>query len=233
MDSPKTKKSKSRQIIIWLSLLLVILILALILFRNYLKSNLDGDEYKSVLEFVIIIFGGGFISIAFERIKKEQELREARRQYLRDFYLKAVAEYNKVKKCRRLLRARAIYQEKGVQYLRINESVQILTELEDSQLEFEGMLREIEIPSSLFTEKDNIEKKFTTIVEYLAKVLEKFEDGKYCGLNSEVLSNFDDDVEEFTTHYKKEKKKTALFFTQFANSFDDVRELLIKDIQKA
>ena len=67
---------------------------------------------------------------------------------------------------------------------------------------------------------------------YLGEVLKKFEKGYYYGTDSKVLLSFDDKVEEFTKHYKDHEKETAPFFSEFANPFDKVRELLINDIQK-
>ena len=163
---PYSQKSKSRWLVWSLILIDVILILVLLIWRELLRTELGEEVYKLLWEVAAITIGGGFISLIIEKIKREQELRDAKREYLRDFYLRALAEYNKAKKCRRMLRAKAIYKEQGIWHLRANESIDILAEIEDSQLGLETMVKEIEKPSYAFMNKNKITDLFTKMEKY-------------------------------------------------------------------
>lgn len=90
--------NKSQRIIITLILVDAALLLILILFPEFLKKILHDEGYKELWGISLAVIGGGFISMAFANLKREQESRETTRQHLRTFFSRALSEYNKVKK---------------------------------------------------------------------------------------------------------------------------------------
>jgi hypothetical protein len=237
--------SKSRRIIISLIVADIVLILILILSpESTLIQIIHNEGYKQLWQISLAVIGGGFITLAFAELKREQEsrdkeikleqeIREARREYLRIFFSQALSAYNKAKKCRRMLRAKTIHGKDGVKYFQLNEFAQLMTELEDCQLEFESLKRQIPLAESTFKDMPLIEKKFDPLEKYLNRFLKKFEDGNYFKGDTIPLSELDVNILEFLKHYEtEEEKKRALFFVEFSDSFSSIEKTLIKEISK-
>lgn len=103
-----------------------------------------------------------------------------------------------------------------------------MTKLEDCQLEFESLKREICIIASSFKQSVETKIKIQSIEKYLAEMLKKFENGGY--YNEDPLAF--PAIIEFTKQYKKEEKDNAPFFTQFVKPFDSIRKTLVEEISK-
>src|SRR6185503_7864773 len=82
-----------------ISLLLVLgAVIALFMFVTkglVLKEYLGDETYKLFLQFCLITVVGGLVSTVFGELKHEQELRETRRESIRQFHSKAVCAYNR------------------------------------------------------------------------------------------------------------------------------------------
>jgi hypothetical protein len=120
----------------------VLLIILLISSPFTITKTITADGYKALWQIALVTIGGGFVSIAFAELKREQESRKATRDYFKTIFSRSLKEYNKAKKCRRLLRAKATYTEVEEVYLRLDEYDKIMTKLEDCQLEFESLKRD-------------------------------------------------------------------------------------------
>jgi hypothetical protein len=79
-------------------LLDVLLIIMLIFLRDEITKPISAEGYKLLWQLAIITVGGGFISLAFAELKREQESRKATRDYFKNVFSRALKEYNKAKK---------------------------------------------------------------------------------------------------------------------------------------
>jgi hypothetical protein len=173
-----------------ISLLLVLgAVIALFMFVTkglVLKEYLGDETYKLFLQFCLITVVGGLVSTVFGELKHEQELRETRRESIRQFHSKAVCAYNRAKKLRRLLPVKAFVGDPDLPFVVISDYRAIMIELEEVQLEFESMKREVSISKNLFSNVQNLEKSLNEMEKYLRAILHEFEQTNFSVNNHKV-----------------------------------------------
>jgi len=199
-----------------ISLLFVVgAVIALIMFvkKDVVFKEYFGDEtYKLFLQFCLITVVGGLVSTVFGELKHEQELRETRRESIRQFHGKALCAYNRAKKVRRLLPVKAFVGDPDRPVVVMANYREMMIELEDVQLEFESMKREVGIAKNLFSNVQNLEKSLNEMEKYLCAVLHEFERTRFSANNDKVhiselprLSDFVGErfVADFSAPYDK------------------------------
>jgi len=205
--------TKSRAIIIFLTTSAIAAVVVLIHWPAQLKQALGEEPYKIFLQFSVVTIIGSLVSAAFSELKREAESREAelrraaesreatrlreaesreaRRQSLRFFHSTTVSAYNRAKKLRRLMKPVVLYEVNDTKYIRKNEYVALMKELEDVQLEFEGMRRHVSVGGDLFATARNVEAFFDKLEKYLRKVLKEFERAPFSETEAEFkLADF-------------------------------------------
>jgi hypothetical protein len=146
-----------------------------------------GDEpYKFFLQFSLITVVGGLVSTVFAELKREEELRETRRESVREFHGRALSAYNRAKRCRRLLPVEAFTGDPERPSVRVAEYRAAMTELEDVQLEFESMKREVAVAKNIFSHAENLQQSLSSMERYLRLVLLEFEAAKFSPSDAEI-----------------------------------------------
>lgn len=179
--------------------------------------NLLGDEgYKQLWQLSLASIVGGLVSAAFAELKREQDSVESRRKYLRTFHSDALVAYNRAKMCRRMLAAKAVFDVAEVPNVRQPEYETQMLELEDIQLQFESMKRQVGLGGAAFASEPSLKGLLKNLEEYLRTVLKEFENFEFppnavsapiaslpklhefvgCGDSSTFVSEFSDPYDE-------------------------------------
>jgi hypothetical protein len=124
--------------------------------------------------------------------------------------------------------------------LRPDEYNKLLTELEDCQLEFECLSKEMtrdedqKKVTQTMQHMDILKSLFGQMEKYLGKILSEFEKSN---LSKETIAKLSEEkfekVKEFTSSLGNDKEKaTRKFTTEFSDPFDTVIKTLVKEISK-
>lgn len=184
--------TKSRVIVLILTILAIGSIAALIGWSASMKRVFGEEAYELFLQFSLITVVGGLISAVFSELKRESESREARRQSIRSFHATAVSAYNRAKKLRRLMTPLALHVVNGKTRVRRSEYWKLMAEMEDVQLEFESMKRQVDVSGDLFGgAAKEIKAALKSIEKYLRKAVKEFEEEQFSDDGKEPkLSDF-------------------------------------------
>lgn len=213
--------TKSRIIILALILVAAALMAALVSFPVCLNKLLGAEGYKQLWQLSLASIIGGLVSAAFSELKREQDTIEARRAYLRTFHAAALTAYNRAKKIRRLLRARAIYNSGGILYVQQAEYQAQMIELQDVQLQFESIKRQVRLGRDVFAQTPNLETDLRTMESFLRQSLSEFEDFRF-QIASTPLSTLPH-LQEFIDY-----GSSPPFVSEFADPYDAVEAALLK-----
>jgi hypothetical protein len=215
--------TRSRIVVLILTVVALAAIVILIWQHEPLKSTLGEKGYGGLLQLSLGTVFGGLVSSVFDQLKREQEAREARRQSLRNFYSVALSAYNRTKRCRRMLTAKAIYNEGGIPHVREDEYRTLMSELEDLQLDFETMRRQIAVGDHLFGgESKELDAALRPMAHYLRGVLQEFECSRFTISGATLPLSSLPKLYDFAAH----QKPSPDFNTQF--KFDGVERALLK-----
>lgn len=215
--------TRSRIVVLLLTGAALAAIVILIRQHESLNTALGEKGYDGLLQLSLGTVLGGLVSSVFDQLKREQETREARRQSLRNFYSVALSAYNRTKRCRRMLTAKAIYDEGGVPRVREDEYRTLMTELEDLQLDFENMRRQIEFGGHLFGgESKKLNEALKPMAHYLRDVLKEFECSRFTIPGATLPLSSLPKLCDFAAH----QKPSPDFDTHFR--FDGVERALLK-----
>jgi hypothetical protein len=218
---------KSRIIILFLTLAAFGVVVALISAPAQLKKVLGDEGLKQLWQLSLATIVGGLVSTAFTELKREQDSIEARRQFLRTFHTGALAAYNRAKKCRRILLAKAVFDANGIPNIRQAEYETQMIELQDIQLQFEGLKRQVRLGTTIFTAASNLEAQLKTMEEYLRTVLREFETNPFpTGGTMMPLSGYPI-LQAFIAY-----NKTPAFVSGFADPYDEVELALVTLLTK-
>jgi hypothetical protein len=148
-------------------MLISLALAALLVFQNEAVTRMVGAEaYKIFLQFILVAVIGGGVSLVYqavnrdadlrtERIQRDEEralvLRESRRRYPRDL----VEQYNAVKRARRMLRAQALTYQPGAteRRVRVVKYDEFLQAVLDAQLSPEAVAHIVRADDKLFPTK--------------------------------------------------------------------------------
>ena len=70
--------------------------------------------------------------------------------------------------------------------MRVAEYRAAMTELEDVQLEFESMKREVGVAKNIFSNAENLQQSLSSMESYLGSVLLEFEATKFSSSDAEI-----------------------------------------------
>lgn len=211
--------TRSRIITVILVLGAILVIFLCVKWRPQLKGWLGDEPYQIFLQFSVITVVGGLVSTVFAELKREQDLREARRQSIREFHARALAAYNGAKRCRRLFPVRATYTRDGQSYIRGPEYRTFMTELEDIQLTFEAMKREVIVAKHLFSPSEELRNNLKSMEAYLRGVLKEFEDTDPSKIEGEISASAMPRLRDFIGDD---------FVASFADPYDQVEAAALK-----
>jgi hypothetical protein len=195
------------------------------------KPNVHFELVKSIVQFLLLIILGGAVTTMYQaRLQRREDAERHRAERVaiteRDKLVltvmrdNLVSAYNKVKRVRRLLRARLEYPEgsSGPRFVPKSEYDKQMEQVIDAELEFESILRRIEGNVPLFGKNsrldgclDDIEKPLTNTVKEFRKELRNFS-GNPPRMNLEKLpklelflglNNRDEDPEMSPEHGSK------------------------------
>ena len=113
--------------------------------------------------------------------EKEQELErkrlEYREQLLKETLQSAMQSYSKVKKARRMLRAKAIQRigEETKDVVTLDAYDTYMEMINDAQLELENIARDVENSAPAFSEPGKLKKYLWTMEAYINKIVKEYE----------------------------------------------------------
>lgn len=172
-------------------------ILAFYLFERSLlsESSFHSEVANDIVQFLLLIILGGAVTTIYQarlQGREEEERQRAERvaitsrdrQVLEVMRDNLISAYNRVKRVRRLLRARLEYPQgaSGPRFVPKSEYNQQMEQVIEAELEFESILRQIEGNVPLFGKEsrldgclDEIEKHLEGTVKEFRKKLRNFE----------------------------------------------------------
>lgn len=160
----------------------------------------------------------------FELISRRLEYRE---DLLRTILGRATSSYSAVKKVRRLLRARALVEDendKTILPMVYDEQMMVVN---DAQLEFENLKRDVENSELAFSQADEIVKNLVAIDRYLGKLISEYERRRpriTNDISTQRLSQFLR-LQDFLA-----KSKHSLFMRRVVHPFHEVQKLIRADL---
>ena len=188
-----------------------------------LRQLLGDEGYKQLWQLSLASIIGGLVSAAFSELKREQDTIEARREYLRTFHTAALVAYNRTKKVRRLLRAKAVFDSGGVPHIHLSQWEAQMLELQDVQLQFESMKRQVRLGRDVFARTPNLEAQLKTMEGYLRKILSEFESFKFPAPSPSAPLSTLPKLQGFIDY-----SSSPPFVADFADPYDEVEADLLK-----
>lgn len=176
------------RILIVLSLLATLSIGTLYLFlRNPGQGTLSFEIAKSLLQVGVVAVAGAVISLlTFEYQQERQEAEKARdlerklieyrEGLLMSTLTAAMKAYARTKKARRLMRARARVVAGGRSIVLATEYDFYLDWINDAQLDFENLARDIDNSRPAFTNPNPLKEKLQKMDSYLGTLITEYED---------------------------------------------------------
>jgi hypothetical protein len=177
-----------RWIIVVLSLLLFVgsIITVQLFFSKSQQGTIEFELAKALLQLGLVSVAGGVVSmLVFEyqrwrnatdksadQRRKEMEYRKSR---LSSILTRAMAAYRQTKKARRILRARAISGEKGAEVILERQYDECLDMLNDAQLDFEDLARDVGTSGEDFSNAEALKDKLHSMEDYLGDLITEFE----------------------------------------------------------
>lgn len=203
-------------------------LVALLYWGDRLKTW-DSGFFDALWEFVILGIGGGFVAFVFGLYSREREERERDRVLQREVFNQLVSAYNKAKKVRRLMRARAVFQDsKGDAYVRAEEYDKLFDDLNDARLSFEAQIRQIKANPNLFLNSANLEKNLEMVEGYLERTTEEHQQElrRFSGDPRKRLLSDLKALQEFVGPYDQTKGFKSEFKYPFQNAMEALGALL-------
>jgi hypothetical protein len=116
-----------------------------------------------------------------ERAEKQGDLDRERREYREELIkatlARATASYSAVKRARRLMRARAFVERDGAGSIWVVAEPYDaqMVEINNAQLEFESLARDVKTSASLFSDVDAVKSSLDTLESYLNRIITEYE----------------------------------------------------------
>jgi hypothetical protein len=163
--------------------------IGLVVWHEVLTEAVGEEAYKALLQFFLVAVLGGGVSLVYQAFNREADrrtellrrqeeradaLRETRQRYLREL----IAQYNTVKRARRLLRALALAD--GPRFLdrrvRVDRYDDLLQPVLDAQLALETMTRVMGAEGGLFEADRELISALDRASSYLRSLITEYED---------------------------------------------------------
>jgi hypothetical protein len=177
-----------RAVTVTVTAILVILALsfvgAFLLWPNHVRARIDNnDVFKLTYQFLLIGVIGGALSLFYQSVQHQREVREAENQHKREvreaerglqrqLLRDVIQAYNGAKKVRRLVRAKARDKSMNVRAQPYDEQMQILL---DIQLSFEAFKHQAQANPQLFPPSSGVQAGLDKIEKYLNKIVDEYE----------------------------------------------------------
>src|SRR5437879_467277 len=184
-----TTKSPRRYLIAALVALFVASVAALGVLKRTLNPQAGTPElelFKAVLQLGVISVAAAALAVLsfdyqFQRQQEETERERLRRrleyrdELLRTILGRATSSYSAVKKARRLLRGRALREEGNGEIILTPAYDEQMGVVNDAQLDFENLQRDVENSRRAFSRPDEIVRKLRIVDSYLGNLIEEYE----------------------------------------------------------
>lgn len=176
------------------------IVVLLLFFRDSGQGTLKLEVAKSLLQLGVVAVAGAVVSIlifeyqrerqAIDRTadlerqaaEKQRELDRKSLEYRETLLLsvlsRAMEAYNRAKKARRLLRARAIATRDQATVVLADEYDICLDMLNDAQLDLENLARDVETSAKAFSTPDVLVKSLRSMDAYLGELIGEYEDSR-------------------------------------------------------
>jgi hypothetical protein len=150
-----------------LLVLALVVTIAFLFWPDQVRARIVNDDvFKLTYQFFLIGVIGGAISLFYESVQRQRDVREAERGLQRKLLEEVIQAYNKVKRVRRLLRAKA--RDKPTLY---DEQMLVLL---DTQLDFEAFELQAQSNPQLFPANSRVEADLDSIEKYLNKIVDEY-----------------------------------------------------------
>jgi hypothetical protein len=182
------KPDNTIYLIVMLGIVGMVGVVVFLLWGKPMKEILDGDVFRLTYQFFLLAVLGGALSFLFKEISRERQYRqeelikeEEKRTHnskrLREIHSELLGAYNKAKKVRRLLRAKALTKTTTSKKIIVvqDEYDRQMQELIDAQLVFEVYAKRIKYNKLWFKEAGNLESKLGLIEKYLNRILQEYQ----------------------------------------------------------
>jgi hypothetical protein len=152
--------------------------IAFLLWPNRVRAVIDdNDVFKLTYEFLLIGVIGGALSLFYQNVQHQREVREAERGLQRKLLREVIQAYNDAKKVRRLLRAKArderAMKDTVIRAQPYDEQMQVLL---DIQLDFEAFKHQAaQSNPGLFPADSGVHAGLDSIEKYLNEIVGEYE----------------------------------------------------------
>jgi len=160
-----------------------------------------------------------------QALEKERDLDRKRLEYREKLLLsilsRAMDAYDGVKTARRILRGRSIFIEGQGRSIFANQYDRFFDMINDAQLDFENLARDVETSATTFSNPDALVKYFRSMDNYLGTLIREYENSRYRFSNDESslplseLSDLDD--------YLKHTKDSRLFLEKMVVPYHEIQ----------
>ncbi|MFI5911119.1 hypothetical protein [Dactylosporangium sp. NPDC051541] len=185
------------------------------------------EAYKNLLQFCLVVVLGGAVSLLYQaynrqvdrqaEVKRQDEHRADAVQETRQRYLsELIGHYNRVKRARRLLRAKALTHDpdRANRRVRVARYDELLQSVLDAQLTFETMSRTMRVEGSLFATDHDLIAALIRAESYLRALVTEYENVMPQADRAEVELRMLPELADFVGPYEESKR----FRTEFVHS---------------
>jgi len=196
---------KPEKIAILISALGVVGVLIFLAWGKEIKDVMDEQVFRLTYQFFLFALLGGALSYFLKELSiarqlkqdtllKDQEKRSIDNKKLREIHSELLGAYNKAKKVRRILRAKALTQDpktKEDQVL-LEQYDQQMEHLMDAQLVFETYAKRIKYNVIWFQTASNLEGNLKLIEGYLNSILKEYQEKRRTFSGEPSIKRLDD-----------------------------------------
>jgi len=155
-------------------------VLAFLLCGATIKQKLDEEVFKLSYQFLLIVVGGGAVSLLYKQFSTERDEAQERRVLLRQMHSELLNAFNTAKRVRRTLRARARYfRESDVTsplIVNAKDYKEQMNILMDAQLTFEVYAKRAKESQLFFARGEELQTACRKVEEYLNDIIKEYED---------------------------------------------------------
>lgn len=213
----------------------------LLTWHSSASSAIGVEGYKLLLQLVMIIILGGAVTLLYQAFNRRSEERtterlsadqraESIRTLRHDYMTKLIAEYNRTKRARRLIRAQALVRSEppGNDRVKVAEYEKEMQEVLDAQLSLETIAYTVRAEPELFPASTSIPDSVKAMEEYLRSLVSEYEE-HFPGLptNGSLTSLHTLPVlEEFIGPYRSSTGFRQDFVHRFHAAVSDLQRLI-------
>jgi len=155
-------------------------VVVFLIWGKQIEEHLQPEVFKLSFEFLLVVVVGGAVSLLYEQFSAERELRQKRRDLLRQMHAELLKAFNDAKRIRRKLRAhvgyksgRAFSPESKVRSAEYKEAMEAII---DAQLTFEVYAKRAEDTQLWFASGEGLAVELRKIEVYLNEIIDEYQE---------------------------------------------------------